>query len=413
MILPMANHSPLVSVIIPTRNRKELLLYALRSVIQQTYQNLQIIVHDNNSNDGTFAYLSERIHDVRIEYYHADHDLVMTENWNTAFRYVKGEYVVRLDDDNIFLKDFLEVALREMKRHSLDAISFSPLIVHLNNRVFPLFNLQDHTYVLDKFQSFYLEYRSLTDSNYTLYRTALIRKLFPDGNVYQGSLPDRYMNYSIADQMDTLGLRIGVNPKIMGVTRFDYRDSYPPDFELRFVDYTAITQDSIKKEMNVHSNFAVHRVITVQEFFATSRDPQLRRFFEQRLTSFRRLLTVMRIGHIMRITSTYTLQEYIVYLRYVLLILGSLFRTPTAPLEGEASLSHAVTTLKKLFFVTLASLRNTITRPQSRQQVADPALGDTIVKDCLESRTDRTRFSLSGTYGDLGHLLRQVRPPIH
>lgn len=46
-------HNPLVSVIIPTKNSKKIIETCLRSISRQTYPNIEVIVVDNYSSDGT------------------------------------------------------------------------------------------------------------------------------------------------------------------------------------------------------------------------------------------------------------------------------------------------------------------------------------------------------------------------
>ena len=63
------NKYPLVSVLIPTYNRKELLKRAINSVLNQTYKNIEIYVTDNASTDGTFEVMQELLkNDKRIIY---------------------------------------------------------------------------------------------------------------------------------------------------------------------------------------------------------------------------------------------------------------------------------------------------------------------------------------------------------
>ena len=58
---------PLVSVVIPTHNRQELLLEAVDSVLAQTWDELELIVVDDGSNDDSARILRERIRDPRLQ----------------------------------------------------------------------------------------------------------------------------------------------------------------------------------------------------------------------------------------------------------------------------------------------------------------------------------------------------------
>src|SRR3989338_2081956 len=123
----MSTEQVKVSIIIPPLNRREFLISAVQSVLNQSHKNIQIVIHDNNSSDGTPEAVTPFLQDKRVEYHRVDHDLTMTENWSMAFRYVQGEYFVRLDDDNVFYRDFVESALYEMKRLDLSTMTFFPL----------------------------------------------------------------------------------------------------------------------------------------------------------------------------------------------------------------------------------------------------------------------------------------------
>ena len=64
------NDTPLVSVLIPTYNRKKMLKRALDSVLQQTYKNIEIYVSDNASTDNTIELMYEYSNkDKRIIYF--------------------------------------------------------------------------------------------------------------------------------------------------------------------------------------------------------------------------------------------------------------------------------------------------------------------------------------------------------
>ncbi|MFV0197391.1 glycosyltransferase [Empedobacter falsenii] len=101
---------PLVSIIIPTYNRAELIGETLDSVLAQTYQNWECIVVDDGSTDHTSDVLDHYTKkDIRISYYHRPNYLVKSGNScrNYGFELSKGELIVFFDSDDVMLKDFL------------------------------------------------------------------------------------------------------------------------------------------------------------------------------------------------------------------------------------------------------------------------------------------------------------------
>ena len=116
--------SPLVSVVIPTKNRKNLLSMAINSVLTQTYKNIQLIVQDNNSTDGTSDIMTKFQEDERVEYFRESRDLTMTENWNTGHQYARGDYFVRLDDDNVYFNNYIETSIQAIKTNNMNQSGF-------------------------------------------------------------------------------------------------------------------------------------------------------------------------------------------------------------------------------------------------------------------------------------------------
>ncbi len=98
---------PLVSVIIPTYNRPEFLQVAIASVLQQTYQNFEIIVSDDCSAENPQA-LVESWQDPRIRFRRNPQNLGIGLNATYAFQAAKGKYVASLNDDDWWQPDFLE-----------------------------------------------------------------------------------------------------------------------------------------------------------------------------------------------------------------------------------------------------------------------------------------------------------------
>ena len=111
---------PLVSVIIPVYNVRPYLCEALDSVLGQTYQNLEILVIDDGSDDG-----SERIcdeygkKDSRITVIHQENRGLSTAR-NVGLNRVTGEYVAFLDPDDAFHPDMIRRLMEAMKRNGAE-----------------------------------------------------------------------------------------------------------------------------------------------------------------------------------------------------------------------------------------------------------------------------------------------------
>ncbi|MFH1762026.1 MAG: glycosyltransferase family 2 protein, partial [bacterium] len=92
----MVSSNPLVSVIIPTYNRLEMVKRAIDSVRRQSYNNREIIVVDDGSNDGTSEYLN--IQDD-IKALRQGNNGVSSAR-NTGITQSSGEWVAFLDSDD-------------------------------------------------------------------------------------------------------------------------------------------------------------------------------------------------------------------------------------------------------------------------------------------------------------------------
>jgi glycosyltransferase involved in cell wall biosynthesis len=98
---------PEVSIVIPTRNRAEVLKRSLTSALNQSMPAVEIIVADNNSTDGTKEVI-ESFDDSRIVHLFTDQDLPMMPNWIRGIQASRGEWVKILPDDDWIESDFLE-----------------------------------------------------------------------------------------------------------------------------------------------------------------------------------------------------------------------------------------------------------------------------------------------------------------
>jgi lambda repressor-like predicted transcriptional regulator len=103
---------PLVTIAVPTYNRANTYLRScLESALRQTYKNIEIIVSDNGSTDGTEA-LVRRYADPRLRYFKQSTNIVPNENFNFCLRQARGAYFLLLLDDEQIDLDFVETCMR-------------------------------------------------------------------------------------------------------------------------------------------------------------------------------------------------------------------------------------------------------------------------------------------------------------
>lgn len=93
---------PLVSIVIPTHERPDYLALALKSVQEQTYENLQIVIADNSVKHDVRAALHDQIKaDPRVTFL-TKPTKGLIENWRNGLVHATGEYVNLLMDDDLF-----------------------------------------------------------------------------------------------------------------------------------------------------------------------------------------------------------------------------------------------------------------------------------------------------------------------
>lgn len=106
---------PLVSIIIPTYNRANLLKRAIESVISQTYKNLEIIVVDDGSTDNTEQIVKE-CQDSRIQYIRHSKNRGLSAAKNTGIKNSKGDFIAFLDSDDEYLPEKVEKSIEVFKK---------------------------------------------------------------------------------------------------------------------------------------------------------------------------------------------------------------------------------------------------------------------------------------------------------
>jgi glycosyltransferase involved in cell wall biosynthesis len=119
--------NPLITVGIPSYNHAKFLTKCLNSVVNQTYPNLEVIVVDNYSTDGTDDILS-RFSDRRISIIKINNGGSIAMSRNTILEKSRGEWIAFLDSDDWWKEDKLEKCAHNF-RPGIDLIYHDLIVV--------------------------------------------------------------------------------------------------------------------------------------------------------------------------------------------------------------------------------------------------------------------------------------------
>ncbi|MBE9124511.1 glycosyltransferase family 2 protein [Tychonema sp. LEGE 07199] len=126
---------PKISVCIPTCNRVHLLASAIASVLDQTYTDFELIVCDDGSTDSTPLLMSEFV-GPGIRYIRHLQNIGKSNNMRSGFAAARGEYFIKLDDDDRLRAQFLERTSAILdKDPSIDFVSTDHWVIDVNNNI--------------------------------------------------------------------------------------------------------------------------------------------------------------------------------------------------------------------------------------------------------------------------------------
>lgn len=117
----LLREQPLVSIILPTRNRAELLPTAIGSIKAQTYDRWELLIVDDGSTDETPSVMEGFLADPRIRLLHTAGGGVAAAR-NAAMSQAKGQFFAYLDSDNGWRPEFLEIAASFLLERNLDLV---------------------------------------------------------------------------------------------------------------------------------------------------------------------------------------------------------------------------------------------------------------------------------------------------
>lgn len=171
----------LISVIIPTWNRANKVVCAVNSVLQQTYQNFEIIIADDGSTDQT-ENIFRNHSDKRIKYLHLEHSGLPAVARNAALHETRGDWIAFLDSDDEWLPNKLEEQIRLAEITLCQAVC---------SNAWRIQNSQNRGAYLDDQVPEIIRFSKLVKVNFVICSSALIKR----------SLIDKALGFSEAKAM--------------------------------------------------------------------------------------------------------------------------------------------------------------------------------------------------------------------
>ena len=111
----------MISVIMSTYNNQSSVGYAIESVLNQTYKDIELLIMNDGSIDNTKEVLGKYLNNEKVKIFTNKENIGLTKSLNILINESKGNFIARQDSDDISIDSRLEKQLNFIKKHNLDA----------------------------------------------------------------------------------------------------------------------------------------------------------------------------------------------------------------------------------------------------------------------------------------------------
>lgn len=115
---------PLLSIIVPTKNRYAYLKECIKSLVNIELDNVEIVIQDNSDNNSEILSYMQEYSSPIIKYFYTDDKIGMSENASRAIENSSGKYLIFIGDDDTVCSDICRL-VRIMEEEQLDSCVFT------------------------------------------------------------------------------------------------------------------------------------------------------------------------------------------------------------------------------------------------------------------------------------------------
>ncbi|MDD2766379.1 MAG: glycosyltransferase [Candidatus Moranbacteria bacterium] len=128
-------YNPILSVVVAVFNGERFLSEAIDSILSQTYDNFELLIINDGSTDDTEKIIQNYTEkDGRIVYIKNNVNLRQSRSWNRGIKIAKGQFIIRMDADDICLPDRFEKQYQYMLLHPNIGVLGSHYYIFSNNK---------------------------------------------------------------------------------------------------------------------------------------------------------------------------------------------------------------------------------------------------------------------------------------
>ena len=235
------------SVLLPTSNRLNLLKNAIETVRRQDYDDWEIIVSDNNSQEDVAGYIAS-LNDARIKYFSTGRFIPVTDNWNNALAHSTGDYVIMLGDDDCIMPGYFSTLSRLIEQYDSPDFVYTGALLYAYPGVLPgcpdgflrsylerrIYHKESKEFFLSREEALQyvkdsMNFRVEFDYNmqFSLVSRKLIKRMQNAGEFFQSPYPDYYASNAIMLMAERILVvprpivTIGISPKSFGYYYFN------------------------------------------------------------------------------------------------------------------------------------------------------------------------------------------------
>ena len=199
------------TIVIPTRDRHDVLQWCLESCLDQDYENYEVLVCDNFSSPETRSVI-DSVNSPKVKYIRTERRLSMMDNWEFALSHVTDGYVTVVGDDNGLLPNCLSGIAKVIEEENLDVFHGALLQYHWpdhldsNMRNLLSIPLDNNIRIINSKRALRLAFAGLMGFsilptiNNCFVRNDILNKIREKGNgkVFNSIVPDVYSSAAIA-----------------------------------------------------------------------------------------------------------------------------------------------------------------------------------------------------------------------